>query len=227
MQYDIDQFVELIYSTGRVFDDLKTTKQATKAFLTEHSENVGGRFDYELLTDLKAAVEFICNHARKEPIDANFVLNINNLLKTTASMTPGKLRNPGEVYVPTKNGDFIPEYPSLPKIDAIISNAKQGDNIRQNAIRMFADLAKLQPFGDGNKRTALFTANGYLIQNDEPLLTIPTGYEPEKDFMNLLGEYYFDQNDQLLAWLAQVDQHQIEQQLPIDTLQTKQNPNNN
>ena len=47
-------------------------------------------------------------------------------------------------------------------------------NARENALDLFVDLAKAQPFEDGNKRTAVFVANSLLIgSNAGVLLTIP------------------------------------------------------
>lgn len=48
------------------------------------------------------------------------------------------------------------------------------DDVREHALGLFVDLAKAQPFEDGNKRTAVFVANSLLLGSGTGvLLTIP------------------------------------------------------
>jgi len=62
------------------------------------------------------------------------------------------------------------------------------------AMNLFVQLAKAQPFSDGNKRTALFAANGHLIKhNVGELLTVPvsdTDSSVASKFNEALARFY-------------------------------------
>lgn len=71
---------------------------------------------------------------------------------------------------------------------------------------LFVGLAKAQPFGDGDKRTAAFATNGLLIGSGVGvLLTIPVDdNEPKvaRTFNDLLARaYIYDDRDGLKALL--------------------------
>lgn len=71
------------------------------------------------------------------------------------------------------------------------------------ASRLFARLAKAQPFDDGNKRGALPAANGLLVRAGSTLmLTVPVE-EPERTgFTDLLGAWHMHDDDRIIVWLA-------------------------
>ena len=59
------------------------------------------------------------------------------------------------------------------------------------ASRLFARLARMQPFGDGNKRTAMLAANGLLIKRDSPyMLAVPVEGHDRDVFVRGLGRWY-------------------------------------
>lgn len=50
---------------------------------------------------------------------------------------------------------------------------------REQALNLFVAIGKTQPFDDGNKRTAIFVANGLLIrERTQVLLTVPMDEAP-------------------------------------------------
>ena len=80
--------------------------------------------------------------------------------------------------------------------------------LRERAARLFVDLAKAQPFGDGNKRTALFAANSLLLeQNSAELLIIPNDDHDSSiaDLFNdlLARAYMCDAKDELVGLLLE------------------------
>lgn len=69
--------------------------------------------------------------------------------------------------------------------------------------RVFADLAKMQPFQDGNKRTALIAANEAMgAFETQDFLVLPLQPESNTKFIGLLMRYYLTddatQQDRLL-----------------------------
>lgn len=92
-----------------------------------------------------------------------------------------------------------------------MASAQASDGRIQDASQLFVTLAKAQPFGDVNKRTALLTANGLLLaKQSEYMLTVPTDQENVKQFNTLLSDWYLHDNDEIIDWLADWNIHQQE-----------------
>ena len=82
---------------------------------------------------------------------------------------------------------------------ALLCTAAQSDPIGA-AKTLFVALAKAQPFEDGNKRTALFVANGQLISTGTQLmLTVPVDDQDPAvaaSFNDLLARaYLYDEHE--------------------------------
>lgn len=82
-------------------------------------------------------------------------------------------------------------------MERILRNATCGVDPKENALDLFVELAKAQPFEDGNKRTALFVANGLLLnEGRDVLLTVPVDEKDPsvaRNFNDLLARaYIFD-----------------------------------
>jgi prophage maintenance system killer protein len=76
----------------------------------------------------------------------------------------------------------------------------QSGDAQDNALDLFVNLAKAQPFEDGNKRTAVFVANSLLIGSGaDVLLTVPVDDDDPslaKTFNDLLARaYVYDERD--------------------------------
>ncbi|MDR2929341.1 MAG: Fic family protein [Propionibacteriaceae bacterium] len=82
-------------------------------------------------------------------------------------------------------------------LTAIIrSSLLRHEDLIGQAAALFVALAAAQPFMDGNKRTALFVAEGYLLHHrSDQLLSLPTrdqssGQEAVRHFNDLLARAY-------------------------------------
>lgn len=72
------------------------------------------------------------------------------------------------------------------------------EDVTENALDLFVELAKAQPFEDGNKRTALFGANSLLIGTGLLLVVPVDEHDPQlADTVNdLLAQAYIrDEHD--------------------------------
>lgn len=113
---------------------------------------------------------------------------------------PGHLRNshvnPDDriaitIDTTAKQAYFPPEVVTKADLAAIVSRFVQSQHLEEDAWRVFVSLAKLQPFQDGNKRTALIAANaanGSLISGD--YLVLPFNDLDRIDFMTALMRFY-------------------------------------
>lgn len=204
----IRQLARLLYAMGRTFDGLQSTFTATEEFLRTGDPNVlDSKADYNLLLDLQQSADYTSHYDyAHRPIDLEFIKSINAQLTRTAAMDPGKLRDEhSPVSVSTPLGRYEPPVPDPGEIIALVENTTQRkeDDELTRAASLFVGLARMQPFGDGNKRTALLTANGLLIaSHNRQLLTVPTSDEDRTWFNRELTVYYLCEDSTIIGHLA-------------------------
>ncbi|KJY65147.1 Fic family protein [Bifidobacterium polysaccharolyticum] len=210
------QLAGLLYSMGRTFDGLQSTFMATEEFLrTGNPQVVNSKADYNLLLDLRQAADYTLHYDyAREPIDLAYVKSINAQLTRTAAMEPGKLRDERTpVMVSTPLGRYKPPVPDSATIASLIKSTvggATGEDILEDAVRLFAGLAKMQPFGDGNKRTALLAGNGLLIAHgDRHPLTVPTSDKDRTWFNRELAAYYLNSDQTIIRHLAKWNRQHV------------------
>lgn len=210
------QLAGLLYSMGRTFDGLQSTFMATEEFLrTGNPQVVNSKADYNLLLDLRQAADYTLHYDyAREPIDLAYVKSINAQLTRTAAMEPGKLRDERiPVMVSTPLGRYEPPVPDSATIASLIKRTvggATGEDILEDAVRLFAGLAKMQPFGDGNKRTALLAGNGLLIAHgDRHPLTVPTSDKDRTWFNRELAAYYLNSDQTIIRHLAKWNRQHV------------------
>ena len=210
------QLAGLLYSMGRTFDGLQSTFMATEEFLrTGNPQVVNSKADYNLLLDLRQAADYTLHYDyAREPIDLAYVKSTNAQLTRTAAMEPGKLRDERTpVMVSTPLGRYEPPVPDSATIASLIKSTvggATGEDILEDAVRLFAGLAKMQPFGDGNKRTALLAGNGLLIAHgDRHPLTVPTSDKDRTWFNRELAAYYLNSDQTIIRHLAKWNRQHV------------------
>lgn len=210
------QLAGLLYSMGRTFDGLQSTFMATEEFLrTGNPQVVNSKADYNLLLDLRQAADYTLHYDyAREPIDLAYVKSINAQLTRTAAMEPGKLRDERTpVMVSTPLGRYEPPVPDSATIASLIKSTvggATGEDILEDAVRLFAGLAKMQPFGDGNKRTALLAGNGLLIvHGGRHPLTVPTSDKDRTWFNRELAAYYLNSDQTIIRHLAKWNRQHV------------------
>lgn len=191
----------VVYSSGKVFDGLSTGRLDTENFLRSGSlDGVTSRGDLALLEDLRDVSQFIIDNQDRR-IDVAFVREVNAQLTRSASIFPGKYRTAEQdLGVGTRYGRHEPAPVTDASLQSIVDKATGNEDPARGAVDLFIELAKAQPFSDGNKRTALFTANALLLQRDrQRLLTIPVDENDPSvaDAFNdaLARAYRFDDHD--------------------------------
>ena len=187
--------LDVIYTAGVVFDGLSTSRPATDRYLRSgDTDGVRGRGDLALLQDLEAAAEFVIATAG-EPITAAYLGRINAQLTRSAALNPGKLRRAEQgIGVQTAHGRHEPAAVTAEELDALIQQQFTLDDALRSAAHLFVEVARTQPFEDGNKRTAIFAANSYLIgQGTGVLMAVPhDDADPSvsREFHDLLARAY-------------------------------------
>ena len=128
-------------------------------------------------------------------------------------MEPGKLRDErAPVMVNTTLGRYEPPVHDSATLASLIRGIVEGatgEDILEDAAHLFAGLAKMQPFGDGNKRTALLAGNGLLIAHgDQYPLTVPTNDKDRTWFDRELAAYYLNNDQTIIRHLASWNRQQ-------------------
>lgn len=193
-----------VYTSGKVFDGLSTGRLDTENFLRSGSlEGVSSRADLALLEDLRDVAQFIIDR-NDQPIDAAYVRAINAQITRSGALHPGQLRTEDQqIGVGTRYGRHTPPALSDSSLQQLIDSLAC-DDVTEHALDLFVELAKAQPFEDGNKRTALFVANSLLIGHGRLLVVPVDERDPQvaDTFNDLLAKaYLYDENDAVKALL--------------------------
>ena len=200
---DNEKLAQFIASLGR-FNDYGSTVAQTKAALDSGSVEPlrNDNDDRVIFEDTVRAIETV----KEMPFNRESIILINAQFTGDSSEQPyhpGRLRDAvfdpirDHIHVDLWPGDdggtisyFPPAQIDEADIDKIISLWESSSQSDLEAWSLFARLAKLQPFQDGNKRTALIAANHALgtFQTQNYLMP-PTGRQYIRFMDGLLGFY--------------------------------------
>lgn len=197
---------EVVHSAGVVFDRLSVGREVTEFFLrTGRFDGISSRHDLRLLEDLRDGVQVVLDR-RGSVVDGGLATAINAALSRAASIEPGELRDGSRrVGVATVHGFHEPPYlDEEGLVELVMRHAAL--NPEERALRLFVDVARAQPFWDGNKRTALLLANAVLLEaGSGMLLTAPMDDDDPsvaRTFLDLLARaYVFDEVEAVVAML--------------------------
>lgn len=171
---DTGKLTDVIYTAGRVFDNLRSDRLATGSFIASGDiRGISSRADLELLKDLNDAAKVVIKCFKdNSPLSADVIISVNKAMTRSAALQPGVFRrNSDNIGVSTRFGDHRPpaaDENTLQTITDSVSALSPSDA----AANLFVALARAQPFGDGNKRTALLSAN-LLVLPQGQVLTVP------------------------------------------------------
>lgn len=91
----------------------------------------------------------------------------------------------------TRDAYYAPADVTKADLERIVDQFNHSEKTKIDAWRVFAQISKLQPFQDGNKRTGLITANSaYNTWQNEDYLVLPFNSIDHAEFMLNLMRYY-------------------------------------
>ena len=204
---DHGKLAEFITGLGRFNDYGSTVAQTKKAidakctsYLNQENDDV------VIFSDCLKAINKVLDLA----FDINSIILVNSQFDGDSDeqpKNPGRLRDglkyphTDKIMVklwPGDNGVIVHEPPlQIDKSDLqkIVDEWAESKKTEIEAWQLFAKLACLQPFQDGNKRTALISANHALgTLKTQAYILPPTGRHFNR-FMGDLLEYYFYSNE--------------------------------
>ncbi|MGX7330022.1 Fic family protein [Enterococcus bulliens] len=177
--------VELVYNAGK-FEGLNTTLLQTEEIIKYNRANNVAVDDVLTVVNLKRGFEMLLNDVQEPLIETS--KRINRVVAAEDALFPGEIRT-GGVEVSTIQGRYVPpmltEDEVKNKYDEILN---QEISETEKALRLFLFISKNQLFWDGNKRTALLTANQIMFSQGLGLLSIPETKFAK--FNELLSNYY-------------------------------------
>ena len=192
--------VALVYNAGK-FEGLNTTLLQTEQIIKYNRAKDVAVDEVLTIIHLKRGFEYLLK-ATDEPL-LEKAKKINAIVASEDALFPGRIRN-GGVEVSTLQGKYIPKLKDEATIQSDFQKLLDSDySITEKALRLFLYMSKNQIFWDGNKRTALISANALMYKYGVGLLSIP-----EADFITFneyLSNYYHSdqasQERQLLRFM--------------------------
>lgn len=191
----IKEMIHLVYSASRFEDDKATLRQTETIILGSDVYGLSAT-DMKVIRQLQGAVELIIRNAKSYSLAVSHA--VNGLVAKEMAIDWGKLRT-GKVKI--GGTSYLPE---IPEYDRVVSDIEKIMSAEQSvtwkALKIMLYIMYKQLYWDGNKRTALLSANYILIRNGAGLLIIDDGHMSE--FYRLLSRYY-DTGDEkgLMTWL--------------------------
>ena len=177
--------VELVYNAGK-FEGLNTTLLQTEEIIKYNRANNVAVDDVLTVVNLKRGFEMLLNDLQEPLIETS--KRINQIVAADDALFPGEIRT-GRVEVSTIQGRYVPPMLTEDEVknqyDEIMN---QEISETEKALRLFLFISKNQIFWDGNKRTALLTANKIMFSQGLGLLSIPESVFAK--FNELLSMYY-------------------------------------
>ena len=163
--------IDLSWHSSRLEGNRKSLLDTRKLFAKGRS--TGDDMDATMLLNHKDAIEFMVDAVPEYGITAPVVRNIQSLLMQGLLENPesvGAIRNTvvnitNSVYLPTQAPALLEEMLGL-----VIEKARHIKNPVESAFFLWVNIAYLQPFEDGNKRTSRLCANlPLMLSNCAPL----------------------------------------------------------
>lgn len=201
MMRDNTRLAALVVSFGKLNDFSSTVLATKKALDTKNIGQLKYKKDQDLMNDALAGIKV----AKEVTFGTDGIIAINKALHHSAEEDPdmpGHLRN--ALYNPddavtiitdprgsSKGAYFPPDVVTKEDLEQIVDQFNSSQRTTFDGLRLFAELSKLQPFQDGNKRTALLAVNTALdTWEDENYFILPFDELDFAQFSLGLMRYY-------------------------------------
>ena len=141
--------------------------------------------DINAIVNLKHAWQFILDNI-DQLIDFRYISQLNKIVGNY-NLIPysGEIRKSD---VSMEGTSWKPNLPDKEDIENKINEINSIKNISDRAITMMLYLMRIQPFYDGNKRTAMMAANQIMIQNGKGIISV--SIEHQITFRGMLINFY-------------------------------------
>ena len=188
--------IGLIHSASRL-EKVNTTFPQTKTIVEGMSVSGISMDDVQVILNLKNAYQYVL----KLPSDTTFNLmtacKINSFISYNESLEWGVLRT-GNVGI--HGVDYTPTIPIESEVVSTLNAIRDSEgSLTYKALKYMYYAMRTQLFWDGNKRTAIVSANAIMMLNGLGIVNIS---EQQLEHWNqLLSEFYETNNDEkIIQW---------------------------
>jgi len=188
--------VSLIHSASRL-ENVNTTFAQTKTIVAGMSVSGVSMDDIQVILNLKNAYQYVLHLPYNTKFDLSVVCKINSFISYNESLEWGTLRT-GKVGI--HGVDYVPEIPVESDVVAAINSIFDlKESMTYKALKYMYYAMRSQLFWDGNKRTAIVSANTIMMLNGLGVVNIS---EQQLETWNeLLSEFYETNNDEkIIEW---------------------------
>lgn len=189
-----DSMIALIHQLSKL-ELVKTTYTQTKAIVEKMSVSGVTPDEVQVIANLSNAYKYLLEETSDFSLE--IAERINGYVAYNEALEWGKLRS-GEVGI--GGVSYKPTIPVRVNVEAEIYNILQlTESDTYRAIKYMYYAMRKQLFWDGNKRTAILSANYMLLQKGKGILII---HEENLEHWNkLLSEFYETNNDEpIIQW---------------------------
>lgn len=155
--------VEMSWKSGRIEGNTYTLLDTEKLLAYGIASTKNTQFETQMLLNQKAAFDFIWN--TKERWETPGIAYIEKLHEYIVEQL-GVKRNLRETMVGITGTDYEPlgsKFQIREALELLLKYAQKAPNVYERALMLTAGMSYIQPFADGNKRTARMTANAVLL----------------------------------------------------------------
>lgn len=187
--------VDSIYNASRL-ENVNTTFPQTETIINGMSVAGISTEDTQVILNLKNAWQWVLNN-HTSPFDLEISNKINNFIAYNESIDWGKLRT-GNIII---NGvDFQPPVPNGNQVEKYIKELFiEKSSITEKALKWMYYSMRSQLYWDGNKRTAILSANYIMLKNGVGGVLIQEKLLDE--WNKLLSKFYETGDDkEILDW---------------------------
>lgn len=188
-------FVELIHANSRL-EKVNTTFPQTKTIVDGMSVSGVSMDDIQIILNLKNAYQYILKE--NAPFTLEIAKKINSFVSYNESLEWGVVRT-GNVGIHGVN--YKPTIPVESEVAQRIKEVLADDTVSTTyrALKYMYYAMRTQIFWDGNKRTAIISANYIMLINGNGILHIE---ESKLEVWNeLLSKYYeTDEVEEIIKW---------------------------
>ena len=130
-------------------------------------------------------------------VSEGFVVELHNLVACNEALAWGRFRTgsvsiSGTSYLPPKHDELGQLWQKLVAETNILLANQDKTDIYHAAINLFAKMARIQFFYDGNKRTARMMMSGLLLMHKLPMINV--GAKRRLEFNQTMLKYYETEN---------------------------------
>ncbi|MFJ4347180.1 Fic family protein [Pseudomonas sp. NPDC089401] len=188
--------IDLSWSSSRLEGNRYTLLDTERLF---RSGVTDGDLDAVMLLNHKAAIEFMVDAVPEYGLNSAVISNLHALLmqdlladgSALGSIRQTVVNISGTTYFPTQVPSLLEEM-----FEQVLEKARQVKNPIEAAFFLWVNLAYLQPFEDGNKRTSRLAANiPLMLYNCSPLSFLDVN--PQDYALAMMGVY--EQRDMAMA----------------------------